>query len=78
MKIEQIDLQAFGHFTRQRLVLGDAANLHLICGPNEAGKTTLWRAINGALFGTAGAPIHSLCAGMCSPFMTTVSGPSRA
>ena len=51
MKIEQIDLQAFGHFTRQRLVLGDAANLHLICGPNEAGKTTLWRAINGALFG---------------------------
>jgi len=51
MKIEQIDLKAYGHFTNQRLALGGAANLHLICGPNEAGKTTLWRAINGALFG---------------------------
>ncbi|MCA9288269.1 MAG: AAA family ATPase, partial [Phycisphaerales bacterium] len=51
MKIEQIDLQAYGHFTAQRLALGGAANLHIICGPNEAGKTTLWRAINGALFG---------------------------
>lgn len=53
MKIEQIDLKAYGHFTHQRLVLGAAANLHIICGPNEAGKTTLWRAINGALFGIA-------------------------
>ncbi len=51
MKIEQIDLKAYGHFTAQRLALGSAANLHIICGPNEAGKTTLWRAINGALFG---------------------------
>lgn len=51
MKIEQIDLKAYGHFTNQRLVLGGAANFHIICGPNEAGKTTLWRAINGALFG---------------------------
>ena len=51
MKIEQIDLKAYGHFTAQRLTLGGAANLHIICGPNEAGKTTLWRAINGALFG---------------------------
>jgi exonuclease SbcD len=51
MKIEQIDLKAYGHFTSRRLLLGGAANLHIICGPNEAGKTTLWRAINGALFG---------------------------
>ncbi|WP_291994610.1 YhaN family protein [Candidatus Accumulibacter sp. ACC003] len=51
MKIEQIDLKAYGHFTGQRLTLAAAANLHIICGPNEAGKTTLWRAINGALFG---------------------------
>jgi exonuclease SbcC len=51
MKIEQIDLKAYGHFTNQRLALGGAANFHIICGPNEAGKTTLWRAINGALFG---------------------------
>ncbi|MEF8752695.1 MAG: AAA family ATPase [Accumulibacter sp.] len=51
MKIEQIDLKAYGHFSNQRLSLAGSANLHLICGPNEAGKTTLWRAINGALFG---------------------------
>ena len=53
MRIEQIDLRAYGHFNNQRLLLGGGANLHIICGPNEAGKTTLWRAINGALFGIA-------------------------
>ena len=51
MKIEQINLKAYGHFTNQRLSLAGDANFHIICGPNEAGKTTLWRAINGALFG---------------------------
>lgn len=51
MKIEQIDLKAYGHFTNRRISLAGGANFHIICGPNEAGKTTLWRAINGALFG---------------------------
>lgn len=51
MKVEQIDLKAYGHFTNRRLSLGGGANFHIICGRNEAGKTTLWRAINGALFG---------------------------
>jgi uncharacterized protein YhaN len=51
MKIEQIDLKAYGHFTNRRLLLDGGAPLHIVCGPNEAGKTTLWRAINGALFG---------------------------
>lgn len=51
MKIEQIDLKAYGHFSQQRISLAGQAALHIICGPNEAGKTTLWRAINGALFG---------------------------
>lgn len=51
MKIDQIDLKAFGHFTNQSLSLNGAANFHIVCGPNEAGKTTLWRAINSALFG---------------------------
>jgi hypothetical protein len=51
MKIEQIDLKAYGHFTNRRMLLDGAAPLHIVCGPNEAGKTTLWRAINGALFG---------------------------
>ena len=51
MKIEQINLKAYGHFTNQRLTLTGSTGLHVICGPNEAGKTTLWRAINGTLFG---------------------------
>lgn len=51
MKIDQIDLKAYGHFTNQTLALNGATDFHIICGPNEAGKTTLWRAINGALFG---------------------------
>jgi len=51
MKIEQIDLKAYGHFTNRRISLAGGANFHIICGPNEAGKTTLWRAINGVLFG---------------------------
>ena len=51
MKIDQIDLKAFGHFTDQSLSLNGVTNFHIICGPNEAGKTTLWRAINSALFG---------------------------
>ncbi len=53
MKITQIDLKAFGHFTGRHLRLAGDADFHIICGPNEAGKTTLWRAINGALFGIA-------------------------
>ncbi len=51
MKIARIDLKAYGHFTNQSLVLSGGTNFHVVCGPNEAGKTTLWRAINGALFG---------------------------
>lgn len=51
MKIEQIDLKAYGHFTNQQLRLSGPSDFHIVCGPNEAGKTTLWRAINGALFG---------------------------
>jgi hypothetical protein len=51
MKIEQIDLKAYGHFSNQQLRLSGPSDFHIICGPNEAGKTTLWRAINGALFG---------------------------
>ncbi len=51
MRIDQLDLKAYGHFTGQRLDFRGQAGLHIVCGANEAGKTTLWRAINGALFG---------------------------
>lgn len=50
MKIDQLDLKAYGHFTNCRVDFSGKSNFHVICGPNEAGKTTLWRAINGALF----------------------------
>ncbi len=51
MRIEQIDLKAFGHFTNRRLRFDGTSDLHIAYGPNEAGKSTLSRALRGALFG---------------------------
>ena len=51
MRIAQLDLKAFGHFTNQRIAFDAAPDLHIIYGPNEAGKTTLTRALRAALFG---------------------------
>ena len=51
MRIAQIDLTAFGHFSKRRLVLDGGSDLHMVYGPNEAGKTTLSRALRAALFG---------------------------
>jgi uncharacterized protein YhaN len=51
MRIEQIDLKAFGHFTGRRLRFDGASDLHIAYGPNEAGKSTLSRALRAALFG---------------------------
>ena len=52
MKIIRLDLAAFGPFTDKRLDLG-AGNegLHLIYGPNEAGKSSSLRALRQMLFG---------------------------
>ena len=49
MWIDRLDLLAFGHFTDVRLTLGPG--LHLVYGPNEAGKSTTLRAIRQFLFG---------------------------
>jgi uncharacterized protein YhaN len=49
MWLARLDLLAFGHFTDLRLHLGPG--LHLVYGPNEAGKTTTLRAIRQLLFG---------------------------
>ncbi|HQN12514.1 MAG TPA: AAA family ATPase [Quisquiliibacterium sp.] len=52
MRIAQLHLAAFGAFTGRRLDFdagGDA--LHLVFGPNEAGKSTTLRALSGFLFG---------------------------
>ncbi len=53
MKIRELDLRAFGPFTERRLTFSAEAEgeLHLIYGPNEAGKSSALRAINAALFG---------------------------
>jgi len=50
MRIERLDLTAFGHFTDHVLEL-DGPGLQVIFGPNEAGKTTARAAIANLLFG---------------------------
>lgn len=51
MKIVKLDLLAFGPFTEQALELGDQTGLHLVYGPNEAGKSSTLRALRNLLFG---------------------------
>ena len=51
MKFERIELERFGHFESLSLDLRGPSGLVVIHGPNEAGKTTLLRAIHGLLFG---------------------------
>jgi uncharacterized protein YhaN len=52
MRIDRLDLRAYGGFTDKTLDLsGGAAGLHLIYGDNEAGKSTSLRAIVAWLFG---------------------------
>ncbi|UHD15991.1 ATP-binding protein [Thiocapsa bogorovii] len=52
MKILELDLRAFGPFTDRRLDLsGGSEGLHLVFGPNEAGKSSALRALRGLLFG---------------------------
>lgn len=51
MRIAQLDLKAFGHFTDRRIVFDGGTDFHIAYGPNEAGKTTISRALRAALFG---------------------------
>lgn len=51
MRIAQLDLKAFGHFTGRRIAFDAAPDFHITYGPNEAGKTTISRALRAALFG---------------------------
>jgi len=63
MKINYLNLQAFGHFTDYHLFFDENKNFHLIYGPNEAGKSTILRSISNYLYGfprqTADAFLHS-------------------
>ncbi len=51
MRISQLDLKAYGHFTDRRITFPSGADFHMAYGPNEAGKTTISRALTSALFG---------------------------
>ena len=52
MRFERIDLLAYGNFTAKTLDFSDPTKLvHVIYGPNEAGKSTLKDAIEELLFG---------------------------
>ncbi len=52
MRICQLDLLAFGPFTDVSLLFGDGQpGLHIVCGPNEAGKSSSLRALRQLLFG---------------------------
>jgi uncharacterized protein YhaN len=53
LRVERFELRAFGPFTRTALELRDAPGgaLHIICGPNEIGKSTAQRGIGDFFFG---------------------------
>ncbi len=51
MRLERLSLLAFGPFTDHHLDLHATGVLHLVYGPNEAGKSSLLRALRGLLFG---------------------------
>ena len=55
MRFKQIEIPAFGPFTNLELAFPDApGDLHVIYGANEAGKSSLLRAIRDLLFGIHG------------------------
>ncbi|MFH1531320.1 MAG: AAA family ATPase [Pseudomonadota bacterium] len=52
MKIKRLDLLAFGPFTKETLDLSEGKpGLHVVYGPNEAGKSSTLRALKAWLFG---------------------------
>ncbi len=55
MRLKALDLVRYGKFTGRRLDFGDAPangrDFHLVYGPNEAGKSTLFSAFLDLLFG---------------------------
>jgi uncharacterized protein YhaN len=56
MRIREIHQRAFGRFTEHQLTFGSAGDapvpgLHIVHGPNEAGKTTTLHAIRYGLYG---------------------------
>ena len=58
MRLDRLDLTRYGRFTDVRLDFptptGDVPDLHVIFGPNEAGKSSSLRAITDFLYGFPG------------------------
>ena len=52
MKIQELNLAAFGPFTDRMLVFDqEAGGLHIVYGPNEAGKSSALRGLKALLYG---------------------------
>ncbi|WP_157842738.1 YhaN family protein [Bacillus alkalisoli] len=51
MRINNLHLKAFGHFTDFPLKFANNKNFHLLYGPNEAGKSTILRSVTNYLYG---------------------------
>ena len=51
MRIERLELRPFGHFEDAALELRSDAALHVVYGPNEAGKSTILHALRYTLYG---------------------------
>jgi uncharacterized protein YhaN len=51
MRLLSLDLERYGPFTQKRLAFRPDARLHVVFGPNEAGKTSSLAAVTDLLFG---------------------------
>lgn len=51
MRLDRLDLLAYGHFDGRRLDFAPDARLHVVYGPNEAGKSTTLAAVVDLLYG---------------------------
>lgn len=55
MRIQRLDLMRYGRFTDTKLTLAASeSDIHIVFGPNEAGKSTALSAIEDLLFGMPG------------------------
>ena len=58
MRFRRLDLIRYGALTDKRLDFNPAADLHIVYGPNEAGKSSALSAIGDLLFGYPRATVH--------------------
>jgi uncharacterized protein YhaN len=64
MRLNSLTVESYGHFKQIGLDLSDrSTGVHLVYGPNEAGKTTLKSAIEELLFGIKPQTVYSFAHG---------------